>query len=37
MGLVAALADHLGLISLTLISAGLTIYLLRVMAHPERY
>jgi K+-transporting ATPase KdpF subunit len=37
MGLVAALADNLGLATLTLISIGLTIYLLYAMIHPEKF
>ena len=37
MGLVAALAANLGLATLTLISVALTIYLLYVMIHPEKF
>jgi K+-transporting ATPase KdpF subunit len=36
MGLVAALADNSGLVSLTIIAIALTIYLLYAMIHPER-
>ncbi len=32
----SALADNLGLVSLTVLAVGLTIYLLYVMIHPER-
>jgi hypothetical protein len=37
MGLVDALGQHLGLLVLTAIAIGLTVYLLWVMAHPERF
>jgi K+-transporting ATPase KdpF subunit len=37
MGLVSALADNLGLVTLTLVAVALTIYLLYAMIHPERF
>lgn len=37
MGLVAALAHNLGLLSLSLIALALTVYLLYVMVHPEKF
>jgi K+-transporting ATPase KdpF subunit len=37
MDLVSALLHNLGLISLTLIAVALTVYLLYVMIHPERF
>ena len=37
MGPVSALAHNLGLVTLTLIAVALTIYLLWVMIHPERF
>jgi K+-transporting ATPase KdpF subunit len=37
MGLVSALAQNLGLASLTVLAAALTLYLLYVMTHPERF
>jgi len=37
MGLLAALAANLGLATLTLLSVALTIYLLYVMIHPEKF
>ncbi|HXW66493.1 MAG TPA: potassium-transporting ATPase subunit F [Thermoplasmata archaeon] len=32
----SALADHSGLVALTVVAIGLTVYLLYVMIHPER-
>jgi K+-transporting ATPase KdpF subunit len=37
MGPVTALTANLGLITLSLIAVALTIYLLYVMIHPERF
>jgi K+-transporting ATPase KdpF subunit len=37
MGTVSALAQNLGLVSLTVLSIALTIYLLYVMIHPEKF
>ena len=37
MGLLTALAQNLGLVSLSLIALGLTVYLLYVMVHPEKF
>ncbi len=37
MGLLAALLHNLGLATLTLISVALTIYLVYVMIHPEKF
>ncbi len=37
MGLVSALAHNFGLVTLTAIAVLLTIYLLYVMIHPERF
>ncbi|MGA8543112.1 MAG: K(+)-transporting ATPase subunit F [Thermoplasmata archaeon] len=37
MGPVAALAQNLGLVTLTAIAIGLGIYLLYVMIHPEKF
>jgi hypothetical protein len=37
MGLVDSLGQHLGLLVLTAIAVALTVYLLWVMAHPERF
>lgn len=37
MGPVSALAANLGLVTLSLIAVGLTIYLIHVMIHPERF
>ncbi len=37
MGLVSSLADNLGLVTLTVLAVGLTIYLLYAMVHPERF
>ncbi len=37
MGLVQALADHLGLLTLTAIAVVLTLYLVYSMVHPERF
>lgn len=37
MGLVSALAQNLGLASLTAIAVALTLYLLYVMIHPEKF
>ncbi|MCI4338993.1 MAG: K(+)-transporting ATPase subunit F [Thermoplasmata archaeon] len=37
MGLVSALAQNLGLTSLTVIAVALTLYLLYVMIHPEKF
>jgi|HubBroStandDraft_1064217.scaffolds.fasta_scaffold06857_2 K+-transporting ATPase KdpF subunit len=37
MGTVSALAQNLGLVSLTVIALALTVYLLYVMVHPEKF
>ena len=37
MGLLTALTQNLGLVSLSLIALGLTVYLLYVMVHPEKF
>lgn len=37
MGLLVALAQNLGLVTLTLIAIGLTVYLLYAMVRPERF
>jgi K+-transporting ATPase KdpF subunit len=37
MGPISALAQHFGLVSLTVIAIGLTVYLLYVMIHPEKF
>ncbi|MGI0131217.1 MAG: K(+)-transporting ATPase subunit F [Thermoplasmata archaeon] len=37
MGLVSALAENLGLLTLTVLAVGLTLYLLYVMIHPEKF
>lgn len=37
MGLASALAQNLGLASLTVIALALTFYLLYVMIHPENF
>jgi K+-transporting ATPase KdpF subunit len=37
MGLFTALAQNLGLATLTLVAIGLTIYLLYVMVRPEKF
>jgi K+-transporting ATPase KdpF subunit len=37
MGLVSTLAQNLGLTSLTVIAVALTLYLLYVMIHPEKF
>jgi K+-transporting ATPase KdpF subunit len=37
MGFLAGLAQHTGLLTLTVISVVLTIYLVYSMLHPERF
>ena len=37
MGILAAIAQNLGLVSLTVISVVLTAYLASSMLHPERF
>ncbi|MGA9840669.1 MAG: K(+)-transporting ATPase subunit F [Thermoplasmata archaeon] len=37
MGLFSWLAPNLGLITLTLVAIGLTVYLLYAMVHPEKF
>jgi K+-transporting ATPase KdpF subunit len=37
MGTVSALAQNLGLVTLTVISIALTVYLLYVMIRPEKF
>jgi K+-transporting ATPase KdpF subunit len=37
MGPVSALLANLGLVTLSLVAVGLTIYLMYVMIHPERF
>jgi K+-transporting ATPase KdpF subunit len=37
MGPVSALAQNLGLVTLTAIAIALTVYLLYVMIHPEKF
>ncbi|HTZ61682.1 MAG TPA: K(+)-transporting ATPase subunit F [Thermoplasmata archaeon] len=37
MSVVSAVLDNLGLVTLTAISIALTVYLLYVMTHPEKF
>jgi len=37
MGLVATIAHNLGLLTLSLLALALTVYLLYIMVHPERF
>ncbi|MGA8303940.1 MAG: K(+)-transporting ATPase subunit F [Thermoplasmata archaeon] len=37
MGTLSSLASNFGLVTLTLIALGLTIYLLYAMIHPEKF
>jgi K+-transporting ATPase KdpF subunit len=37
MGVASAVADHLGLIALTLIAVALCFYLIYAMIHPEKF
>jgi K+-transporting ATPase KdpF subunit len=37
MSLPAALADHLGLVVLTVVAIALSLYLIYAMVHPEKF